>query len=67
VTGEASFVPDDFVVPRELVTAAFRLEPLGPVICQEHGSRLGVATDRLAVHRDRLRPAMSPAQWACGR
>jgi hypothetical protein len=30
VTGEASFVPDDFVVPRELVTAAFRLEPLGP-------------------------------------
>ena len=30
MTGEASFVPDDFVVPRELVTAAFRLEPLGP-------------------------------------
>jgi hypothetical protein len=25
-----SFVPDDFAVPRELVTAAFRLEPLGP-------------------------------------
>ena len=25
-----SFVPDDFVVPRELVTGAFRLEPLGP-------------------------------------
>jgi hypothetical protein len=24
------FVPDDFVVPRELVTDAFRLEPLGP-------------------------------------
>ena len=25
-----SFVPDDFVVPRSLVTGAFRLEPLGP-------------------------------------
>jgi hypothetical protein len=25
-----SFVPDDFVVPRELVTEEFRLEPLGP-------------------------------------
>jgi hypothetical protein len=24
------FVPDDFVVPRELVTTGFRLEPLGP-------------------------------------
>jgi len=23
-------VPDDFVVPRELVTEDFRLEPLGP-------------------------------------
>ena len=26
----SSFVPDDFVVPRSLVTPAFRLEPLGP-------------------------------------
>jgi len=25
-----AFVPDDFNVPRELVTARFRLEPLGP-------------------------------------
>jgi hypothetical protein len=25
-----SFVPDEFAVPRELVTEAFRLEPLGP-------------------------------------
>ena len=25
-----SFVPDDFEVPRELVTGEFRLEPLGP-------------------------------------
>jgi hypothetical protein len=25
-----SFVPEDFVVPRVLVTEAFRLEPLGP-------------------------------------
>jgi len=25
-----AFVPDDFAVPRELVTADFRLEPLGP-------------------------------------
>ena len=25
-----AFVPDDFDVPRELVTAEFRLEPLGP-------------------------------------
>ena len=25
-----AFVPDDFVVPRELVTDEFRLEPLGP-------------------------------------
>jgi hypothetical protein len=30
-----SFVPDDFVVPRSLVTDAFRLEPLGP----EHNER----------------------------
>ncbi len=28
--GHVSFVPDDFAVPRELVTQAFRLEPLGP-------------------------------------
>jgi hypothetical protein len=28
--GGAGFVPDDFVVPRELVTGAFRLAPLGP-------------------------------------
>jgi hypothetical protein len=26
----SGFVPDDFTVPRELVTAGFRLEPLGP-------------------------------------
>lgn len=26
----SGFVPDDFVVPRALVTEAFRLEPLGP-------------------------------------
>jgi hypothetical protein len=26
----AGFVPDDFVVPRELVCEGFRLEPLGP-------------------------------------
>lgn len=25
-----SFVPDDFLIPRELVTSQFRLEPLGP-------------------------------------
>jgi hypothetical protein len=29
------FVPDDFVVPRELATDEFRLEPLGP----EHNER----------------------------
>lgn len=28
--GARPFVPDDFAVPRELVTADFRLEPLGP-------------------------------------
>jgi hypothetical protein len=28
--GRAKFVPDDFDVPRELVTSDFRLEPLGP-------------------------------------
>ena len=28
--GRAAFVPDDFAVPRELVTSEFRLEPLGP-------------------------------------
>jgi hypothetical protein len=27
---QGAFVPDDFVVPRELVTGEFRLEPLGP-------------------------------------
>jgi hypothetical protein len=26
----SDFVPDDFVVPRSVVTGAFRLEPLGP-------------------------------------
>jgi hypothetical protein len=30
MSGGVGFVPDDFVVPRELVTDAFRLEPLGP-------------------------------------
>src|SRR6516225_3116183 len=25
-----AFVPDDFAVPRELITEEFRLEPLGP-------------------------------------
>jgi hypothetical protein len=30
MSGDVSFVPDDFVVPRSLVTDAFRLEPLGP-------------------------------------
>ena len=30
MSDEVPFVPDDFVVPRELVTDAFRLEPLGP-------------------------------------
>jgi hypothetical protein len=28
--GATAFVPDGFVVPRELVTSEFRLEPLGP-------------------------------------
>ena len=27
---DRAFVPDDFVVPTELITAQFRLEPLGP-------------------------------------
>ncbi|MFG1949148.1 GNAT family N-acetyltransferase [Nonomuraea sp. NPDC048826] len=27
---DPAFVPDDFAVPRELVTPQFRLEPLGP-------------------------------------
>jgi hypothetical protein len=30
MSAEAGFVPDDFAVPRALVTGAFRLEPLGP-------------------------------------
>jgi hypothetical protein len=30
VSDEVPFVPEDFDVPRELVTDAFRLEPLGP-------------------------------------
>jgi hypothetical protein len=30
MSDEVPFVPDDFVVPRELATGAFRLEPLGP-------------------------------------
>jgi hypothetical protein len=30
MSGEVPFVPSDFVVPRSLVTEAFRLEPLGP-------------------------------------
>ncbi len=30
MSDEVPFVPDDFAVPRELVTDAFRLEPLGP-------------------------------------
>jgi hypothetical protein len=30
MSDEVPFVPDDFAVPRELATGAFRLEPLGP-------------------------------------
>jgi RimJ/RimL family protein N-acetyltransferase len=30
MAAERPFVPDDFEVPRELVAAEFRLEPLGP-------------------------------------
>ena len=30
VSSEVPFVPEDFVVPRSLVSEAFRLEPLGP-------------------------------------
>lgn len=30
MAAERPFVPDDFEVPRELVTGDFRLEPLGP-------------------------------------
>jgi len=30
MSDDVRFVPDDFVVPRELITDAFRLEPLGP-------------------------------------
>ena len=30
MSGEVPFVPEAFVVPRELVTSEFRLEPLGP-------------------------------------
>lgn len=30
MTSDAAFVPDDFVVPRELAVGSLRLEPLGP-------------------------------------
>jgi len=58
MNGDASFVPDDFVVPRELVTAAFRLEPLGP----EHNERDYQAW-MSSVDHIRSTPGMQGRSW----
>jgi len=53
-----SFVPDDFVVPRSLVTSAFRLEPLGP----EHNEG-DYAAWQSSIDHIRSTPGMQDWPW----
>jgi len=55
---DASFVPDDFVVPRSLVTEAFRLEPLGP----EHNEG-DYAAWHSSIDHIRSTPGMQGRSW----
>lgn len=54
----ASFVPDEFVVPRELVTPRFRLEPLGP----EHNERDHAAWTN-SIEHVRSTPGFPDGTW----
>jgi hypothetical protein len=58
VSDGVSFVPDDFAVPRELVTGAFRLEPLGP----EHNERDYEAW-MSSIDHIRSTPGMQGRSW----
>jgi hypothetical protein len=58
VTDEAPFVPDDFVVPRSLVTSAFRLEPLGP----EH-NEADYAAWTSSIDHIKSTPGMQGRSW----
>lgn len=53
-----SFVPDDFSAPRELVTAQFRLEPLGP----EHNERDHAAWTT-SIEHVRSTPGFPDGSW----
>lgn len=53
-----SFVPDDFMVPRELVTPHFRLVPLGP----EHNERDHAAWTS-SIEHVRSTPGFPDGSW----
>lgn len=53
-----SFVPDEFLVPRELVTTRFRLEPLGP----EHNERDHAAWTN-SIEHVRSTPGYPDGNW----
>ncbi len=58
MASEAPFVPDDFVVPRSLVTSVFRLEPLGP----EHNED-DYAAWTSSIDHIRSTPGMEGRSW----
>ena len=58
MSDSASFVPDDFVVPRSLVTDTFRLEPLGP----EHNEG-DYAAWTSSIDHIRSTPGMQGRSW----
>ena len=58
MASEAPFVPDDFVVPRSLVTSVFRLEPLGP----EHNED-DYAAWTSSIDHIRSTPGMQGRSW----
>ena len=58
MSDDVSFVPDDFAVPRELVTGAFRLEPLGP----EHNEQDYQAW-MSSIEHIRSTPGMQGRSW----
>ena len=58
MSSDVPFVPDDFVVPRSLVTEAFRLEPLGP----EHNEG-DYAAWHSSIDHIRSTPGMQGRSW----
>lgn len=53
-----AFVPDDFVVPLELITPRFRLEPLGP---QHNADDLAAWTG--SIEHIRATPGFHDRDW----